>query len=150
MTPHDQDTPPRRAATASSREIADAAVAGRSRGPFADLRRRIQLTIQYHGWRTLLYRLLTFPLRFTPLRHRLRLRTQASDADRRRASAWYRAHGRPVDIVIPSFRDAERVATLVGEHPAHGAAREWRGSSSPTTRAAPSTSPRCARSTGSR
>ena len=38
--------------------------------------------------------------------------------------AWYREHGRPVDIVIPSYRDAERVATLVGEHPRDRAARD--------------------------
>ncbi len=28
-------------------------------------------------------------------------------------SLWYREHGRPVDIVIPSYRDSERVRTLV-------------------------------------
>ncbi len=77
------------------------------------MRRRIYLTYHYLGWRTLLFRALTFPLRFTPLKHRLQLRTHARDRDMRRAMAWYREYGRPVTIVIPSFRDAERVATLV-------------------------------------
>jgi GT2 family glycosyltransferase/glycosyltransferase involved in cell wall biosynthesis len=77
------------------------------------LRRRVQLTVQYLGWRTLLFRALTLPLRATPLRHRLRLRTQVRDDSYHRALAWYRAHGRPVDVVIPSYRDAERVGALV-------------------------------------
>jgi GT2 family glycosyltransferase len=98
----------------SSREaIARAAVAGERRGPFADVRRRVALTIRYHGWRTLLFRVLTLPLRFTPLRHRLRLRSVLSDDMYKRAVAWYREQGTPVDVVIPSYRDAEHVATLV-------------------------------------
>ncbi len=83
------------------------------RGPFADLRRRVQLTVQYLGWRTLLFRALTLPLRLTPLRHRLRLRTHVRDDSYHRAVAWYRTHGRPVDVVVPSYRDAERVRALV-------------------------------------
>ncbi len=88
------------------------ALEGTPRGPFADVRRRIQLTIEYHGWRTLLFRIVTLPLRFTPLRHRLALRSAASNDAYRRALQWYREHGRPVDVVIPSYRDAQRVATL--------------------------------------
>jgi GT2 family glycosyltransferase len=99
---------------ASQREQSAArAIEGAPRGPLAGLRRRIQLTIQYHGWRTLLFRVVTLPLRFTPLKNRLRLRSIASNDAYRRAVAWYREHGEPVDIVIPSFRDAERVQTLV-------------------------------------
>jgi cellulose synthase/poly-beta-1,6-N-acetylglucosamine synthase-like glycosyltransferase len=86
---------------------------GAPRGPFKDLRRRVRLTIEYHGWRTLLFRLVTFPLRFTPLRHRLRLRSQLGHDAYRRAVEWYSVNGRPVDIVIPSYRDAEHVRTLV-------------------------------------
>jgi GT2 family glycosyltransferase/glycosyltransferase involved in cell wall biosynthesis len=103
----------KRAVIASPKKIDSAAVDGTRRGPFADLRRRIQLTIRYHGWRTLLFRALTLPLRLTPLRHRLRLRSLGGDNDYRRALAWYSAKGEPVDIVIPSFRDADRVSTLV-------------------------------------
>ncbi len=77
------------------------------------LRRRIYLTYQYHGWRALLFRALTWPLRFTPLRHRLHVKGRGSEDSYRRSLAWYREHGRPVDIVIPSFQDSERVATLV-------------------------------------
>jgi len=93
--------------------IADAALDGRHRGPLTGLRRRIYLTRHYLGWRTLLFRALTFPLRFTPLKRRLRLRSDWGDDASRRAVAWYGEHGEPVEIVIPSYRDAERVGTLV-------------------------------------
>ena len=89
------------------------ALDGGFKGPLAGLRRRIYLTYRYLGWRTLLYRALTFPLRFTPLRRRLRLKGRATERDFRRAREWYAEHGRPVCVVIPSYRDAERVATLV-------------------------------------
>jgi GT2 family glycosyltransferase/glycosyltransferase involved in cell wall biosynthesis len=97
---------------ATGKAIGDAAVDGSLRGPLAGVRRRIYLTYRYHGWRTLLFRAVTFPLRFTPLKRYLRLRSDARDRQLRRAQAWYREHGRPVTIVIPSFRDAERVRTL--------------------------------------
>ncbi len=86
---------------------------GRPQGAFSNLRRRIHLTYRYFGLRTILFRALTFPLRFTPLQRRLRLRTHARDQELRRAVQWYREHARPVDIVIPSYRDAEHVRTLV-------------------------------------
>jgi GT2 family glycosyltransferase/glycosyltransferase involved in cell wall biosynthesis len=94
-------------------QTAAKAIDGAPRGPLADVRRRIRLTIRYQGWKTLLFRVLTFPLRFTPLKNRLALRSVASNDAYRRSLAWYREHGRPVDVVIPSYRDAERVATLV-------------------------------------
>jgi GT2 family glycosyltransferase len=93
--------------------IASNAIEGEFKGPFAGLRRRIYLTHRYLGWRTLIFRALTFPLRFTPLRRRLRLRSEWGDDAYRRALRWYREHGEPVDVVIASYRDAERVATLV-------------------------------------
>ncbi|HEY2571115.1 MAG TPA: glycosyltransferase, partial [Solirubrobacteraceae bacterium] len=86
---------------------------GRPQGPFSNLRRRIYLTYTHFGLRTILFRLLTFPLRFTPLQKRMRLRTHARDQEVRRARSWYQQHGRPVDVVIPSYRDAEHVSTLV-------------------------------------
>ncbi len=109
------DTNPqqKRPVIASPKKIDRAAVDGASRGPFANLRRRIELTIRYHGWRALLFRIVTLPLRLTPLRHRLRLRSHGGDNDYRLAVAWYGRLGEPVSIVIPSFRDAERVSTLV-------------------------------------
>jgi GT2 family glycosyltransferase len=88
-------------------------IQGRPEGAFSNLRRRIRLTYTHFGLRTILWRALTFPLRFTPLHRRLRLRTHARDQERRRAAAWYREHGAPVDVVIPSYRDAARVRTLV-------------------------------------
>jgi GT2 family glycosyltransferase/glycosyltransferase involved in cell wall biosynthesis len=86
---------------------------GRPQGPFSNLRRRIYLTYTHFGLRTILFRLLTFPLRFTPLQKRMRLRTHARDQEVRRARSWYEQNGRPVDVVIPSFRDAEHLRTLV-------------------------------------
>jgi hypothetical protein len=88
-------------------------IEGRPQGAFSNLKRRIYLTYRNFGLRTVLFRLITFPLRFTPLARRLRLRTHAREQEVRRAVIWYREHGRPVDIVIPSYRDAERVRTLV-------------------------------------
>jgi len=108
MTP--EKTPP---VIASAKAIDERAVDGCGRGPFADVRRRVKLTIRYHGWRALLFRIVTFPLRLTPLRHRLRLRSVWGEDALRHAVAWYRENGRPVDIVIPSYRDAEHVTRLV-------------------------------------
>jgi GT2 family glycosyltransferase/glycosyltransferase involved in cell wall biosynthesis len=88
-------------------------IEGRREGPFSNLRRRIYLTYTHFGLRTILFRLITFPLRFTPLQKRMRLRTHARDQEVRRAVSWYRDHGRPVDVVIPSDRDAEHVRALV-------------------------------------
>ncbi len=93
--------------------MSDKAIEGTPQGPLANLRRRLYLTYVNYGWRTVLFRLLTFPLRFTPLARRMRLRSHARDQEVKRALTWYREHGRPVDIVIPSFRDAEHVRTLV-------------------------------------
>jgi GT2 family glycosyltransferase/glycosyltransferase involved in cell wall biosynthesis len=77
------------------------------------LGRRIRLTYEYLGWRTLLWRVLTLPLRLTPLRRYVKPVRRGIDNDYRLAVAWYREHGEPVAIVIPSYRDAERVVTLV-------------------------------------
>src|SRR5882762_2534152 len=93
--------------------MTDSPIEGRPHGPLSNLRRRVYLTYRYFGLRTILFRILTFPLRFTPLERRLRLRTHARDQELRRAVTWYRQHGQPVDIVIPSYRDAERVRKLV-------------------------------------
>jgi GT2 family glycosyltransferase/glycosyltransferase involved in cell wall biosynthesis len=88
-------------------------IEGRKQGPLSNLRRRIHLTYQYFGLRTILFRALTFPLRFTPLERHLRLRTHARDQELRRAVRWFEDSGRPVDVVIPSYRDAEHVRKLV-------------------------------------
>ncbi len=93
--------------------MSDNPLDGRPQGAFSNLRRRIYLTYTHFGLRTILFRLITFPLRFTPLERRMRLRTHAREQEVRRAVTWYREHGRPVDMVIPSYRDAERVRALV-------------------------------------
>jgi GT2 family glycosyltransferase/glycosyltransferase involved in cell wall biosynthesis len=109
---NDDDRKDRRSPVAPE-SIPTTALDGTFSGPLAGLRRRIYLTYRYLGWRTLLFRVLTFPLRFTPLKRRLRLRSSVADNAYLRALAWYREHGAPVDVVIPSFRDADRVRTLV-------------------------------------
>ncbi len=76
------------------------------------IRERIRLTIEYHGVRALAYRALTFPLRFTPLKRRLRL-GPTPRGNRANVRRWYRANGRPVTIVVPSYRDASAVQALV-------------------------------------
>jgi len=88
------------------------AVDGDPKGQLFNLRRRIYLTYRYHGIGALVYRALTFPLRFTPLRRYLRLDAKAR-GERLRALRWYREHGRPVTVVIPSYRDAAEVTACV-------------------------------------
>jgi GT2 family glycosyltransferase/glycosyltransferase involved in cell wall biosynthesis len=90
----------------------DAAIAAMPRGPLANLRRRIALTWQYLGPREVLWRVVTFPIRFTPLRHRLKLGTLA-EAEQRRAVSWYREKGRAVSVVIPTYGDPSFVAAAV-------------------------------------
>ena len=77
------------------------------------LRERIRLTIEYHGVRSLMFRALTYPLRFTPLRPWLERRRTRLRGQRLAARQWYKLNGRPVTIVIPSYRDANEVAALV-------------------------------------
>ena len=88
------------------------ALSAASRQSFG-LRERIALTYEYHGGWALALRVLTFPLRFTPLRRHLDRRPSTGRARRVAARRWYREHGRPVTIVIPSYKDAADVANLV-------------------------------------
>ena len=94
MSEENEQTGPR-TPIASGDSTGRAALDGTNRGPFADLRRRIYLTYRYHGWRALLFRALTLPLRFTPLKHRLRLRSNPDIDAYRRALAWYGRNARP-------------------------------------------------------
>jgi GT2 family glycosyltransferase len=80
-------------------------------GPRFTLRERVALTYRYHGGWSIAYRLLTYPLRFTPLR--ARVRAGLGPRRDRAARSWYRRNARPVTIVIPSYRDADLVARLV-------------------------------------
>lgn len=82
------------------------------RGPLRDLRRRIYLTYKYHGMRSVVVRIITFPLRFTPLGPYID-RGRCANAQRRLARSWYRRNGEPVTLVIPSYRDADQVHVLV-------------------------------------
>ena len=86
--------------------------AARLARPADRLPERVWLTYKHRGPRQLAYRAATFPLRFTPLEPLLRLNPSTPDRTAY-ARRWYRRHGRPVTIVIPSYRDAELVAQLV-------------------------------------
>ncbi|MGH2944074.1 MAG: glycosyltransferase, partial [Solirubrobacteraceae bacterium] len=88
------------------------AIAAMPRGPCADIRRRIALTYRYLGAGEVAWRLLTFPTRFTPLRHRLKLGSSV-EIEQRRAAKWYARNGRPVSIVIPTHGDPLHVARAV-------------------------------------
>src|ERR1700722_11338843 len=89
--------------------MSDSPIEGHPLGAFANLRRRIYLTYKYFGLRTLLFRALTLPLRFTPLERRLRLRTHARDQELRTAVTWYAQHGRAVGTVTPNYQHAHHV-----------------------------------------
>ncbi|MDQ6730416.1 MAG: glycosyltransferase [Actinomycetota bacterium] len=73
---------------------------------------RIRLTYRYHGGWSLLYRALTLPLRLTPLGSRL-TRGGRRPTSVAAAARWYRAEGRPVTVVIPSYRDFPELAALI-------------------------------------
>ena len=90
------------------------ALDGTRRGRFANLPRRIYLTYKHRGISSVLFRSLIFPLRLTPLDGVLRL-GPGPGSDAVAARRWYRHHGRPVTIVIPSYRDAKLVAQLVAK-----------------------------------
>jgi len=79
---------------------AGAALDRTAQSPLANLRRRVALTYKYLGLRAILYRAITFPLRFTPLKRHLRLGPKAQ-GDQAAALRWYRVHGRPVSIAMP-------------------------------------------------
>ncbi len=62
----------------------------------------------------MLYQTLVFPLRLTPLDRVLNLGA-GTGREAIAARRWYRRHGRPVTIVIPSYRDAKLIARLVAK-----------------------------------
>ncbi|MEA2125145.1 MAG: hypothetical protein QOI80_1927, partial [Solirubrobacteraceae bacterium] len=73
---------------------------------FANLPKRAYLTLRYHGVRETVWRLVTFPLRLTPLGPRLGLVARVGDPSAP-ARAWYAQHGKPVAVVIPSYGPAK-------------------------------------------
>jgi len=80
--------------------------------PLANVWRRVKLTWQYQGPLTLAFRIVTLPLRATPLRRYLGI-DRLGDPVVIAARRYYRRKGRVVTVVIPSYRDAELVARLV-------------------------------------
>ncbi|MEN3282322.1 MAG: hypothetical protein V7607_3462 [Solirubrobacteraceae bacterium] len=73
-------------------------------GQLANLPRRAWWTLRYEGLRTFAWRVISFPLRFTPLRDRIR-HDAAYAGEYRAAQRWYRRKGRPVTVVVPSYGD---------------------------------------------
>ena len=55
---------------------------------------------------------MTYPLRYTPLRGRLRLGSRIEN-DQAQAREWYRSNGQPVTVVIPTYGDPRYVADCV-------------------------------------
>ncbi len=112
MTAPDRPADPRADGEGHGDGDADAAgrvVPGRS----FSLRERLYLTYKYHGLKSLLFRAITFPLRGTPLKRYLEPAPHRRRTQRAAARRWYRELGRPVTIVIASYRDVEAVAALV-------------------------------------
>lgn len=108
MTPPDPD----RTLPAGADVTPDAALDAMPGGRLANLRRRIALTYEYLGPREVAWRVLTFPIRFTPFRHRLKLGSLA-ETEQRRAAQWYRDKARPVSVVIPTYGDPSYLAEAV-------------------------------------
>jgi GT2 family glycosyltransferase/glycosyltransferase involved in cell wall biosynthesis len=73
---------------------------------FSGLPKRAYLTLRYLGLRETLYRVVTFPLRLTPLGPRLGLVARVGETSAP-ARAWYAQHARPVAVVIPSYGPAK-------------------------------------------
>jgi GT2 family glycosyltransferase len=108
----DRDQTAESSVSADAEESGSAALSSVPAQSFT-LRERIRLTREYHGDWALVFRLVTLPLRFTPLKRHLDRRPSTGRARRVAARRWYREQGRPVSIVIPSYKDAADVANLV-------------------------------------
>lgn len=65
---------------------------------FRNLPERAYLTVKHLGWRELLSRIAAAPLRILGLESRARRGISV-----RRARRWYRAHGRPATVIVPTY-----------------------------------------------
>ena len=79
---------------------------------------RIALTYRYMGARELVRRVATFPLRYTPWADRFAPTPHAhtnpeQPIEPAEVLRWYRRHGRPVTVVIPTYGDPALVAEAV-------------------------------------
>ncbi len=81
-------------------------------GRIADLWRRARLTLEYHGPKELAFRIVTAPLRPTPLGERFG-HGRRYGAEEARAKNWYRRDGRLVTVVIPTYGDPGLVEQAV-------------------------------------
>src|SRR3954470_5223511 len=73
---------------------------------FSGLPKRAFLTLRYLGLRQTLYRVVTFPLRLTPLGPRLGLVARVGETSAP-ARPWCAQHGGPGAVVIPSYGPAK-------------------------------------------
>jgi GT2 family glycosyltransferase len=79
---------------------------------FGGLPRRALLTLRHQGVKETLKRIALFPLRLTPLAPRLGLAPRHSDPAAG-AYRWYRAQGRKVAVVIPTYGPPDLVLAAV-------------------------------------
>ncbi len=77
-----------------------------------DLPRRAALTVKTYGWLNLLGRIATAPLRPLGLDRGLRRRLQQRSA-LRGTLRWYREHGRPALVVVPSYGSPDQTFAAV-------------------------------------
>ncbi|MEA2397152.1 MAG: hypothetical protein QOK25_708 [Thermoleophilaceae bacterium] len=75
------------------------------------LPRRAWLTLRYQGLGAVVFRLVTFPLRLTPLGRRMGLGRAPSQVAR--ARGWYRDRWRPVTVVIPTYGSPDQTIATV-------------------------------------
>ncbi|HEX8104372.1 MAG TPA: glycosyltransferase [Solirubrobacteraceae bacterium] len=81
-------------------------------GKLADYKRRFALTLRYHGPKEVAIRLLTYPLRPTPLGAKLGYGSRYGPVEAA-ARRWYRRRGRRVCVVIPTYGDPSLAAQAV-------------------------------------
>jgi hypothetical protein len=125
---------------------------GRPQGAFSNrgVRRRIYLTYRYHGCARCLFRLITFPLRFTPLEHRCGCARTGATAKCGARGLVSRARPAGGHRHPELSRCRASVRHARAEHRADRAAGDGPHRSSPMTRAVPSTWRSCERIAGSR
>jgi GT2 family glycosyltransferase len=73
---------------------------------FANLPRRILLTLEYEGFGGFVRKSIRFLVRLTPFR-RLLTEDSALLAAHSKARSWYRNYGLPVTVIIPAYGDPE-------------------------------------------
>src|SRR4051794_21689427 len=81
-------------------------------GRLKNLTRRGWLTLRHLGLREFVWRIITFPLRYTRFGPQLGYGNTYA-AQMRRYAGWYRRNGRPVTIVIPTYGPVDTVVAAL-------------------------------------